>query len=184
MRLDGAPAIRFQPEWKGYLEAVNAGSDSQVADRCAYSISFRLESMPPEGAAYGLFGRGDGSAGNTSFGIYVESDGKVLAHVRTTTNFAKGLSSEPGLVAPKRPHTLVFALDKPDGTLSLTLDGKVIATGGIAHDSPEPQSLRWRSVPLRIGYVKVGPDEWAPSQPDPQECYLDGYVTGFRIERL
>ena len=164
------------------MEATNAGFDSQVLHGGAYSLKFQLASLPPAGAAYGLLGRGDGSAGNTSFGIYVESDGRVLAHIRTTTNFAKNIKSEPAGVSVGKLHTLTFALDRPDGTLTLTLDGRQIAAGPAAHDPPVPQALRQRPVPLRIGYVRVD-EEWAPSHPEPKDCYLDGWVTEFRIER-
>ena len=184
-RLDGRDVIRFDPAARTVLSTGDEppSAESKALDHAAYTIEFKPASMPPEGAAYGLIGRGDGSNGNTSFGVYFDGAGRVHAHVKSTSNFAKSFSSGPGHVEAGRWHRLAFALDRSDGRMTLELDGKEIASNPIAHDASSGQSLRHRDLPLRIGYVRVQADSFAPLYPAPEHCYFDGFVRDFRIER-
>jgi len=179
------PGLRFRPAWQGYVEAVNAGRDSHPLVGFAYTVKFRLDSLPPAGAACGLFGRGGGGNGDTSFSVYVDADGRAFVHGKSTTNFAKNVKSGPNQVKPGQSHTLTFSLDRPNGMLTLTLDGRRIGQTRIAHDNPDnAQSIRYVDLPLRIGHVRVLPDSYAPFVPEPTDCYLDGVITDFRIERI
>ena len=161
-----------------------ATAESYAVDHVAYVIEFRARSMPPEGGAYGLFGRGDGSNGNTSFGIYFDHEGRALANVKSTSNWTRSFASPAGHIRADRWHTLTFALDRADGTLTLELDGQVIARQPIAVDiANTPQSLHHRQMPLQIGYVRVQPYAFAPYEPESEHCRFDGLIRAFRIER-
>ncbi|HJN07661.1 MAG TPA: hypothetical protein QF564_03150, partial [Pirellulaceae bacterium] len=63
------------------------------------------------------------------------------------------------------------------------LDGKEIGRGPIHHSESLVQTIRHRPLPLRIGYVRVGPDEYTTFQPKTRNCFLDGTIHEFRIER-
>ena len=179
---EGRQVLRLRAPWRAYLESLNAGPDAQPLDHFVMTLTCRIEALPPEGAAWGLLSRGAGDNGNTSFGIYVGADGRLCAHVKSSSNFSKSFASRPGVLGAGQWHTITFTLDRSDGTLSLGVDGRTVARHGIAHDDAPAQSLRFRNLPLRIGYARVQADSYAPCYPEPSECYFDGMIGEFRIE--
>ena len=182
----GGHALQFDVESKPFVESLALNRESQPLDHVAYTIRFQLESLPDSGSAYGLFGRGDGSNRNTSFAVYVGSEGQVYVHGKTTNNYAKNLQSDPGKIVTGVLHELTLSLDRPNGILAVNLDGHRIASTSMAMEQglQQFQSLRYRPLPVRIGHVYVQPNSLAPFDPKPAECYLDGVVTEFRIEPI